>query len=57
LKDGRRWLYGGVQKALQIGLIDGRFAGRDVIQPALPHPLLQASDQAEEMVEGIDDKQ
>ena len=39
-----RRLYGGVQKALEIGLVDGRLAGCHMIQPPLPHPLLQAAD-------------
>jgi hypothetical protein len=50
-------LHYSVQEALQIGLIHGGFAGGDVIEAALFHPLLQAPHQAEEMVEGIHDKQ
>src|SRR3954470_420526 len=48
---------GGLQKAAKIGLADRRLSGRDVVQPALPHPVLQLGDQLEQVVERVHDEQ
>ena len=46
-----------MDKAQEIGLVHFRFTRRDIVQFAIPHPLFKAIDKAEQMIEGVNDKQ
>jgi len=48
------WRSLGFEEAAQVGLVDRRLAGGDVVEPAVVEPALQAVDLLEEMVETID---
>src|SRR5687768_1556127 len=47
----------GFEEALQVRLLDLRLARRDVVELAFLHPLFEALDLAEEVLEGVDDEQ
>ncbi len=52
-----RHLAYGIQKALQIAFVHCGFAGRDVVEFTCAHPQFQLVHQAEQMIEGIHNKQ